>query len=335
MADYKNNPEKIRDATPEQQFNYLNGYLDAKLTIDAKGYSEPTSKITDSLERLEIARNILAKCDVYSEMETPKIGNPSLLIKGYDNHRNLRNNTHMENLAKTEKLDNLIEKPDRFEKTDSKDYIQARRECGDTFEKKLGETIPNIRPNTESYELQDPYELGDKIIPDYLVKHPNGRVEAIEAKINDDQYRDDKDGNYLNHSEIDVLTVYLLEGDKEDIEINGKMVHFKTKDDLIKELEGARDKSESKEERDAINKLITDINDLEEKAGKLTSDHLGESITEPTISGSVDTPTATGSTESSEGGGGGGKESKQPDAGTPQEGDQIEKSESGKKLPKK
>ncbi|MBK5115232.1 MAG: hypothetical protein JJE41_16520 [Candidatus Heimdallarchaeota archaeon] len=241
----------------------------------------------------------------------------------------------MENQAKTEKLNDLVENPDRFNKTDSKGFVQARRECGTDFEKKLGEVIPIIRPDAENYELHDPYELGGKIDPDYLVKHPNGRVEAIEAKINENQYSDPKDGNYLNHSEIDDLTVYLLEGDKEDREINGKDVHFQTKDDLIKELENARDRAESKEEKDSIDKLIFEVNNLQEKAGKLTNDHKGESTSEQANNGGSDTPVASNTTESSDGGGGGGKESKQPDAGAPQEGDQIEKSDSGKKMPRK
>ena len=334
LVDYQNNPEKIRDATPEQQFNYLNGYLDAKLTVDAKGYSEPTSKMTDNMQRLEVARDILAKHDVDSHIEKPKDGNPSLLIQGFDNHRNLRNNANMENLAKIDKLDNLVENPDRFNKIDSKDFVQARRECGNEFQKLLGDTIPIIRPNTENYELQDPYELGGKIDPDFIVKHPNGRVEGIEAKLNDAQYRNSKDGNYLNHSEIDDLSVYLLEGDKDDIQVNGKDIRFYTKEDLLKELENAREKTDSKEGKETIDKLISDVNNLGEKADKLNSDHKGESSSGQANSGGTDTP-ASGTTESSEGGGGGGKESKQPDAGAPQDGDQFEKSGSGKKMPRK
>lgn len=240
----------------------------------------------------------------------------------------------MENLAKTNDLDNLIENPDRFEKTDFKDYTQARRDCGNEFQKLLGDAIPFIRPNTENYELQDPYELGGKIDPDFIVKHPDGRVEGIEAKLNDTQYRDSKDGNYLNHSEINDLSVYNLEGDKDDRQINGKDVRFNSKEDLLKELEKARDNTDSKEDKESIDKLISDVNNLGEKAEKLKSDHKGESTSDQPSSGGTDTPAAN-TTESSEGGGGGGKESKQPDEGAPQEGDQIEKSSSGKKMPRK
>ena len=73
---------------------------------------EQGDPIRSSGGRLHIASQ------VESQLEKLDGKSPALIIQGYGNHRNLRNNTKMENLTKIDKLDNMVENPDRFEKAE-------------------------------------------------------------------------------------------------------------------------------------------------------------------------------------------------------------------------
>lgn len=333
MADYKNNPDKISKLSLENQTEWLRGYMDAKLTVDAKGFSQPTSIIRDGdMEKLNLARDILAKNDISSELKSPETKNPYIKITGKGNHQKIRDNINPERPSVNDKLDNLLSHPERFEKTDSSDYVQARRECGDEFHKLMGDIVPIIRPKAESYEFKNPVETGSKIKPDNVVKHPNGKVEAIEIKLHYGRFVQ-KDKDYLKHSEIDEMTLYLLEGDKRENERHyGKEVQIKTKEDLLKELKGAKKDAKTQGEKEQIDKLTSDVNNLGQKASSLKSaknDSGFDVIKAPS------TLTEQPGNPEKEDEGGDGKEVKNTGPKEPQEGDHYDFSDTEKKVFKK
>jgi len=327
MSEYKNNPDKIRESSDNNQQNWLNSYLDANLTIDAKGHSEPISQVRDgNLGRLNLAMDCLEKNGIQSKIEFPKGKNPVLKIRGYDNHVKMRENLRLEKQSNLDKLDNVLSDKSRFKEFQPRNYNEFRSEIGHDFQKIMKDLIPIIRPEAEKYELKKPTnENGSKIYPDYLVKHPDGRVEAIEFKLHPGQF-DKKDKDYLKHPEIDFMTVYYLEGKRDyPKKAHGKNIDHKTKDDVLSELKNARDKEKSDKEKASIDEKTHEFNRITEKAKDVSKDkdEKVEIKNSETIKVSVEEPSNPEAKDEEEGGGDGKERSQIPKDEESQEGDYI------------
>jgi len=268
MDDLKNNLDEIRNLNDDQQNSWLSGILDAKLTIDAKGHSEPTSQMRDKdLDKLNLTKDILDKNGIDSKMEFHKGKNPTLKIRGYKNQQKLKNKLRRN--SKINKLNKMLKDKGRFREFKKDDYDKIRQELGYKFQDFLNEVKPIIRPDSPDYELKNPKnDDGKDINPDELVKNPDGDVEGLEAKLTPKQF-DAKDKDYLKHDEIDSLTPYYLEGNRsQPKDAHGKDINHKSKDDLQKELENAKDKQKTKEGKTKIQDKINKLNKLAKEAEK-------------------------------------------------------------------
>ncbi len=266
MDDLKSDLGKIRDFKDDQQNSWLSGILDAKLTLDAKGHSDPTSQIRDKdLDKLDLVKDLLDKNGIDSKMEFPKSKNPTLKIRGYKNHQKLKSKLNRQ--SKVDKLQKMLKDKGKFREFKDKNYNKMRQELAYKFQDFMNEITPLIRPEAEKYDLVNPYNKdGKEIKPDGLVKHPNGEVEALEFKLNPRQF-DSKDKDYLKHEEIDRLSPYYLEGERSQPDkAHGKDINHKSKDDLTKELEKAKDNQKTKEGKSEIKSKMDKLDNLEEKA---------------------------------------------------------------------
>ncbi len=267
LKQYKDNPDKIREAKPENQQSYLNAYLDSTITVDAKGNPEPTSNIADNTTRLEVAKDLMSNYEVESKFVKEGDSPPSLKITGYNNHKNLRNNLKLENQQKLDKLEDMI---NRFEKPKDKDsqksYNEERTEIGNDFDSFLKEILPTIRTESKKYELKNKTETGKKIDPDGIYLNLDTEVEAIEGKLIIDQF-DAKDKDYLKHSEIDTLSVYILDGKgREDQKYHGKDATFNVYEDFLKELSQARSNARTAREYVKTTRYMQKLRRLRDRA---------------------------------------------------------------------
>ncbi len=269
MANYKNNPEKLRDLPKEKQDAWLNGYFDAKATVGEKRNPEGNVKLTDKdLDKLRFTQDKLADKDIDSKIEKSEGESPFLKIEGADNLRKLADELKWENEEKREKLEDEIKKAELRESPEFKDYNQIRSDIGNEFGDFVKDNVKHLRPDAEDYKPENPRdEDGKKIDPEAIIKHPDGSVEAIDAKLHDGLINR-KDADYAaKHPEVDKVTAPCLEDtDKEEKMIGDTPVKVMSPEGIRGKLEEAKDKAKSKEEKKEIDKQIKRFDNLRRKA---------------------------------------------------------------------
>ncbi len=265
MKELKDNPNLIREMSNEQQNEWLNGYLDSKLTVDLKGTSESTSRLVDKdPEKLKLARDLLKQKGINAKLvpESEKLG-PHLELKGLENHQNLQDNLDLENPTVNERLVKLLQHPERFEKKDEKE----RQRLGREFEKPLGKALEKIYPNSK-IETKPKLIPGDKNspIPDFRITHPDGSTEIVEAKLGYDDIKP-KDHKYGKYA--DKVSHYYLEGEEKlpDTKFDTPN-EYNNKDDLMRKLGEAKEEAKDNETKEEIDNIVDEINKIAADAKK-------------------------------------------------------------------
>ncbi|MCE7743825.1 MAG: hypothetical protein GPJ52_01695 [Candidatus Heimdallarchaeota archaeon] len=286
--DFHQNPSKIQEATPQQQDSWLAGSFDAKGTFGATEFSTPTITLRNpSLDKLEVAQGLLNDHGIDSSLEIPDKGNPRLIIQGRDNFRKFQEKIPIEKEANKEKLENQMQKQEKMDTKEKLGYaihpeeipikyidggdrfadINNRQDAGDKLQEKVGQTLRYTRPNTTRIKLVNAKDhKGKGINPDFVVRHPNGKTEAIEVKLNSKDF-DSKDWDYNSSEKIDSTTGLYLEGrEKQSRDYHGKPFNYESIDSWLKELENAKELPKFKDEKDEIDKLKSDFKNLAKKA---------------------------------------------------------------------
>jgi len=261
MNGMKINPDMIREMSRDQQNSWLNGYLDAKMTVDVKGKTDPLTRIVErNPERLMLARDLLKQNDIQAKVipESKELG-PHLQIIGLGNHQKLQDNLKLENPTVLNRLDNLLQNPSRFEGREK----QINNKLGLRLERNTRAARNLLRPNTSDYQLKDPKNaFGKDMKPDMIRQHSDGKIEAIDVKLI--SRIESKDKNYLSNNEIDFLTIAYWEGkEKNTKSAHGKPINYESLKDFRDNLQEKFEKSQSKEERNSLNKFIQEYNKIE------------------------------------------------------------------------
>jgi len=288
LAKYHDNSKIMMKASPQNQDFWLGGTFDARGNFGGKGYKTPTITLTSkNPEKLSVVQELLFQRGIESKIIKPDQENSKLVIQDLDNLKTFQNTIPIEKQQNSAKLGKLIEKQTRLDNQKEKgyvthpenllseykkegerfDHIKTRNELGTELEEQIKPLIKYTRPGAIRIKLYKPKNCkGKGIKPDFVLKHPNGTIEAIDIKLNI-RLVGAKEYDYNSNEKIDRTTIVFLEGIDKTVKIkHGKPFNYESIDQWIEE---AKKQAKTKADRKEVSKVSSNLRNLGKRAKEL------------------------------------------------------------------